>query len=367
MIMAGHQHVKFVCYPISREDSGGKQINWIAERTLDPSYQWRREDYNRTARLEEFLPWFKDWKFDWLDVPGLIENCPHAYEYPLVDRDPVSQWTFGRVTLMGDAAHPMYPIGSNGASQAILDARVITREILAHGATNAALVAYEAERRPAILTGVDRYTDLLTRGVLLAPQPLRLGVLGMARAAFTLAPVTSRVLRRAGMLDTRYESSPLISGKGDALGGRAPDARLTRNGVAVRLHELVTQGAALLLLDDGRLPAWSVAEIARRLPRVDGLNVARVMKSGATSAAEDLVDAAGTLWREWSPRPGTAVLVRPDAHVGWMAERPTGDQLAIGVTRALGADSTHLETEERHGTARREGGDRDGLGTRDRP
>ena len=64
-------------------------------------------------------------------MPGLIRNCPHAYEYPLVDRDPIPQWTFGRVTLMGDAAHPMYPIGSNGASQAILDARVLTREILA--------------------------------------------------------------------------------------------------------------------------------------------------------------------------------------------------------------------------------------------
>ena len=116
---------------------------------MPPTYQWRREDYNRTAKLEEFLPWFKDWKFDWLDVPGLIANCPHAYEYPLVDRDPIPQWTFGRVTLMGDAAHPMYPIGSNGASQAIFDARVLTREILAHGPTNAALVAYEAERRPA--------------------------------------------------------------------------------------------------------------------------------------------------------------------------------------------------------------------------
>src|SRR2546421_85808 len=85
----------------------------------------------------------------WLDVPGLIRNCPLAYEYPLVDRDPIPQWTFGRVTLMGDAAHPMYPIGSNGASQAILDARVLTREILAHGPTNTALSAYEADRRPA--------------------------------------------------------------------------------------------------------------------------------------------------------------------------------------------------------------------------
>jgi 2-polyprenyl-6-methoxyphenol hydroxylase-like FAD-dependent oxidoreductase len=151
MIMAGHESLKFVCYPISRQaDARGRhQINWIAERHMPASYQWRREDYNRTARLEEFLPWFADWKFDWLDVPALIRNCPDAYEYPLVDRDPVPQWTFGRVTLMGDAAHPMYPVGSNGASQAILDARVITREILAHGPTPAALVGYEAERRPA--------------------------------------------------------------------------------------------------------------------------------------------------------------------------------------------------------------------------
>jgi 5-methylphenazine-1-carboxylate 1-monooxygenase len=151
MIMAGHEILKLVCYPISQEpDADGKyDINWVAERHMPPTYQWRREDYNRAARLEEFLPCFKDWRFDWLDVPGLISNCPHAYEYPLVDRDPVDRWTFGRVTLMGDAAHPMYPIGSNGASQAILDARVLTREILALGDVPAALEAYEAERRPA--------------------------------------------------------------------------------------------------------------------------------------------------------------------------------------------------------------------------
>jgi len=151
MIMAGYQHVKFVCYPIANTaDASGKYpINWIAERTLDPSYRWRREDYNRAGKLDEFLPWFEGWRFDWLDVPELIRNCPRVYEYPLVDRDPVDRWTFGRVSLMGDAAHPMYPIGSNGASQAILDARVLAREILAKGVTPAALQAYEAERRPA--------------------------------------------------------------------------------------------------------------------------------------------------------------------------------------------------------------------------
>lgn len=151
MIMAGHESLKFVCYPISNAPlaNGKHLINWVAERLLDPDYRWRREDYNRTAKRDEFLPWFEDWRFDWLDVPGLIRNCKHAYEYPLVDRDPLDQWSFGRVTLMGDAAHPMYPIGSNGASQAILDARVLTRELLAHGQAPAALAAYEAERRPA--------------------------------------------------------------------------------------------------------------------------------------------------------------------------------------------------------------------------
>lgn len=150
MIMAGHEILKFVCYTISNAPlpNGKHLINWVAERHLPPDYKWRREDYNRTANLDEFLPWFENWQFGWLDVPGLIRNCPHSYEYPLVDRDPVDRWTFGNVTLMGDAAHPMYPIGSNGASQAILDARVITREILNHGETSAALQAYEAERRP---------------------------------------------------------------------------------------------------------------------------------------------------------------------------------------------------------------------------
>jgi len=82
-------------------------------------------------------------------VRSLISATPEFYEYPCCDRDPLPYWTWGRVTLLGDAAHPMYPVGSNGASQAILDARVLTREILTHGPTNAALLAYEAERRPA--------------------------------------------------------------------------------------------------------------------------------------------------------------------------------------------------------------------------
>ena len=131
MIMAGHEILKFVCYPISKEPDATAN----SRSTGSPSGTCRRP-ISGGARIttapqssKNSLPWFKDWKFDWLDVPGLIRNCPQAYEYPLVDRDPIPQWTFGLTTLMGDAAHPMYPIGSNGASQAILDARVITREI----------------------------------------------------------------------------------------------------------------------------------------------------------------------------------------------------------------------------------------------
>jgi 2-polyprenyl-6-methoxyphenol hydroxylase-like FAD-dependent oxidoreductase len=146
IIMAGHEAQKFVAYPIARD---GAVVNWIAERRFRPDHQWRREDWNRGGTLDDFLPWFSEWKFDWLDVPSVISNAARCFEYPMVDRDPVDRWTFGRVTLLGDAAHAMYPIGSNGASQAILDARVLAREIQARGEVTEALAAYEADRRPA--------------------------------------------------------------------------------------------------------------------------------------------------------------------------------------------------------------------------
>jgi len=151
MIMAGHEFQKFVAYPISRAaaDQGEAEINWIAERKFHADHVWRREDWNRAGDLADFLPRFADWHFDWLDVPAVIQAADKCFEYPMVDRDPLDRWTFGRVTLIGDAAHPMYPIGSNGASQAILDARVLAREIRRSGTTPDALSAYETERRPA--------------------------------------------------------------------------------------------------------------------------------------------------------------------------------------------------------------------------
>jgi 5-methylphenazine-1-carboxylate 1-monooxygenase len=151
MIMAGHEFQKFVSYPLSPPalETGLALINWVAERKFPPEGDWRREDWNRRGDRDDFLPWFEAWNFDWLDAPGLIRGAESFYEYPMVDRDPLDRWTDGRVTLLGDAAHPMYPIGSNGASQAILDARVLAREIQRQGTSAAALLTYEAERRPA--------------------------------------------------------------------------------------------------------------------------------------------------------------------------------------------------------------------------
>ena len=144
--MSGAKDVKFVCYPIA-DDGDGSVLNWIADLAMPADYEWRKQDWNRQGVLEEFLPAFKDWKFDWLDVPQVIKTADQIYEYPMVDREPLAQWTRGRVTLMGDAAHAMYPIGSNGASQCILDARHLARAIRDHGENRAALETYEGERR----------------------------------------------------------------------------------------------------------------------------------------------------------------------------------------------------------------------------
>ncbi|MBP0443301.1 flavin-dependent oxidoreductase [Roseomonas sp. SSH11] len=150
MVQAGSSELKFVCYPI-REATAERPalINWIAERRMDPSTHWAREDWNRPGRIEDFLPDFAGWEWPWLSVPSLIRAAPAVWEFPMVDRDPLPEWTRGRVTLLGDAAHPMYPIGSNGASQGILDARTLAFHLATEGEVTAGLRAYEATRRPA--------------------------------------------------------------------------------------------------------------------------------------------------------------------------------------------------------------------------
>lgn len=145
MIMAGHIDEKFVAYPISEpDDEGYCDINWIAELSVAEAPD--RNDWNRLANLDDFAPQFQQWTFDWLDVPSLISDAEYVYEFPLVDKEPVPKWSFNRVTLLGDAAHPMYPIGSNGASQAILDAEALFTSIKENQTIEAALLAYEQER-----------------------------------------------------------------------------------------------------------------------------------------------------------------------------------------------------------------------------
>ena len=150
MVWAGHPAHKFVGYPIRDLPDGRQLFNFIAEFRTDGLELAEREDWNQPGVLDDFIGRFEDWTFDWLDVPALIRSSPGTYRFPMVDRDPVERWTFGRTTLLGDAAHPMYPIGSNGASQAILDARVLAGCLRAHlDDPAAALEQYDAIRRPA--------------------------------------------------------------------------------------------------------------------------------------------------------------------------------------------------------------------------
>ena len=139
---------KIVIYPIVDDvDGAGNQlINWMAEMRMpgEPMNDW-----NKPGRVEDFIGIYRDWQFDWLDVPGLIRGADTVLEYPMVDKDPVERWTFGRVTLMGDAAHPMYPRGSNGAAQALIDARTLADELAKAADPRAALVAYEKARLEA--------------------------------------------------------------------------------------------------------------------------------------------------------------------------------------------------------------------------
>ncbi len=136
---------KLVIYPIMDDvdGTGNQLINWMAEIQGEGN---ERNDWNQPGRLEDFLPVYQDWHFDWLDVPELLRKAEMILEYPMVDRDPVDRWTFGRVTLAGDAAHPMYPRGSNGAAQGLIDARTLADCLQGASDPAAALLAYQDAR-----------------------------------------------------------------------------------------------------------------------------------------------------------------------------------------------------------------------------
>jgi 2-polyprenyl-6-methoxyphenol hydroxylase-like FAD-dependent oxidoreductase len=168
MVRAGWlSHGKMVIYPIRPAGADGLQlVNWVAEIET-PVY--RKRDWNRPGAIDDFIGAFADWHFDWLDVPAFIRAADHVLEFPMVDQDPLPRWSFGRVTLSGDAAHPMVPRGSNGAGQAILDARALTSALLENSDPAAALVAYEKQRLEAttriVLTNRSNPPDAILREV----------------------------------------------------------------------------------------------------------------------------------------------------------------------------------------------------------
>jgi 2-polyprenyl-6-methoxyphenol hydroxylase-like FAD-dependent oxidoreductase len=141
----GTHRQRIVFYPISRPDpkTGLSMINWIAEVTMDSAEGWKQGGWFRQVGVGEFLHHFSDWIWDWLDVPVLIKQSDTVFENPMIDRDPAPTWRDGPVLLLGDAAHAMYPTGSNGGSQAIVDARVLGAAMVEHGVTPEALAAYD--------------------------------------------------------------------------------------------------------------------------------------------------------------------------------------------------------------------------------
>ncbi len=168
MVRAGWlSHGKMVIYPIRAAGSDGLQlINWVAEIET-PNY--RKRDWNREGSLADFIGPFADWHFDWLDVPAFIRAADSVLEFPMVDQDPLPRWSSGRITLLGDAAHPMVPRGSNGAGQAILDARALTAALLQNADPVAALGSYESQRLEAttriVLTNRTNPPDAILREV----------------------------------------------------------------------------------------------------------------------------------------------------------------------------------------------------------
>jgi len=149
MAVIGHRDHKFVTYPIAEAGGGCMLVNWLAELAA-PGGTPPRTDWNREVPKELFAPRFKDWRFQWLDVPALIAATEAVYEFPKVDREPIDRWSFSRVTLLGDAAHPMTPHGSQAGSQAIVDAAVIVRSLVAEPSVEQALRRYQDERLPAM-------------------------------------------------------------------------------------------------------------------------------------------------------------------------------------------------------------------------
>ena len=174
-------------------------INWVAELERPEAV---RQDWTGRGKLSDIMPAFSGLKFDFLDISGMIESTREILEYPMVDRDPLERWTFGRITLLGDAAHPMYPRGSNGAGQAIIDARFLTGQIKKLGATEEALKEYEKVRNPVtakvVLTNRTNPPDSILREVWQRSKGERFSRIEDVISSAELAEMSERYKQIAG-------------------------------------------------------------------------------------------------------------------------------------------------------------------------
>jgi 2-polyprenyl-6-methoxyphenol hydroxylase-like FAD-dependent oxidoreductase len=165
-IVKGDNGVDLIIYPI-----GGELVNWVVQVPSGaPGPLTGRAEWNAPADPADVLGQLSDWSLDWLDAAELIRSTDAILRYPMVDKDPLPHWGRGRVTLLGDAAHPMYPVGANGGSQAIVDARVLADALSEHGVTG--LRVYERQRRAETADVVRANREMHGAGTSRQPEEL---------------------------------------------------------------------------------------------------------------------------------------------------------------------------------------------------
>lgn len=222
MVISGNAKTKFVCYPIRQLDDGRQLINWIADVAVEKNSAGSVADWNRIGSRDAFLPIYEGWSRKLIDIPAMVNAAEQIFEYPMSDRDPLPTWIHGRVALLGDAAHAMYPIGSNGAAQAILDARRLALELATKSSVDEALIAYDAARRPPMekllfahrAEGADVVLDLLE-----ARAPEGYDDLEKVLPFSEREEIASRYKKMAGFdIQTLNESPPMRVGAADQPG-----------------------------------------------------------------------------------------------------------------------------------------------------
>jgi 2-polyprenyl-6-methoxyphenol hydroxylase-like FAD-dependent oxidoreductase len=231
----GTHRQRVVFYPISHPDpaTGLATINWIAEITIDNSRGLGDGDWNKKVAIDSFIHHFEGWRYDWLDVPAMLRGADEVFEYPMIDRDPVPTWVDGRVALLGDAAHVMYPTGSNGASQAIVDARVLGAAMLEHGVTSEALRAYDRKLCAEISAVVLRNRGAGPFGLLNLLDERCGGVFDDIDAVIPAEErdeFMSRYRSAAGFAMDRLNAAPSIIARGARVAGSATTPAVERGG-----------------------------------------------------------------------------------------------------------------------------------------